>query len=256
MNTRKIGERKIGDEHRPYIIAELCNNFNNDVSIATSLIRECAYAGVDAVKFQMRLQDDRLNPEQHRGMRDVCREYDVEYLCTVFDLKGLKILREMDVPAIKIGSKECINERFRYAAKGFNEPLIVSTGGCTNEQVDQIAEDADILMHTTSIYPTPYDKVNLDLITAYRVHYPKCIIGFSDHTPTIYTAIGAMAMGACVIEKHVTFDRTQEGPDHASSITPEEMNEIVLASYAFHQKERLIYRKQYPEEALKLGRKA
>ena len=109
-------------------------------------------------------------------------------------------------------------------------------------------------MHTTSIYPTPYDKVDLDVITLYRIRYASdSIIGLSDHTPSIYTSIGAMALGAKVIEKHVTLDRDLDGPDQDSSILPDELAQIVEASKALQY--HASYKKNcYPEELMKLNK--
>lgn len=248
----KIGNKTVGgDGTKPYIIAELCNNFNSSIVQAINLILTCAKAGVDACKFQMRIADDRISVKQHESLREFCKKMEVEYLCTAYDGYGLEILRDMNVQAIKIGSAECKNIDFIKAAKKLWKPLIISTGGCEFKDVETICHYADILMHTTSIYPTPYDKVNLGMISRYQLCALPSIIGFSDHTPTIYTAIGAMALGAKVIEKHVTFDKEAIGPDHASSITPDELKQICEAADAL--KYPTDYTKRcYPEELLKL----
>lgn len=246
----KIGNRSIGPDHPPYIIAELCNNFNGDYARAKYMVYAAKAAGVDAVKFQLRFLPGRLTPEEHASMASFCRATDITWLCTAYDQRGLDVLREIDPPAYKIGSAEVVNEAFVKAVfdQVNGKPVLVSIGAATLDVLNYLPCNA-ILMQCTSIYPTPYDKVNLGVL--HRIRHYRTYCGLSCHTPTIWTSIGAVALGASVIEKHFTLDRIQPGPDQSSSITPDEMAELVQASKAVWQA-RGTEKTVYPEELEKM----
>lgn len=220
---------EVGLGLRPYIIAEACNNFNGDIKIAKEMVIAANEAGADAIKFQMRLQPERITPEEHMELQEYCADTGITYLCTAFDEHGLDILEYMKVPAIKIGSAECINEAFLKSAKQVDVPLIISTGGTGPDDVDMIAKYADIMLHTMSIYPTPINRCYIDTISAYGLHYFGLPIGFSDHSPSIYPSIGAVAVGACMIEKHFILDKRMDAVDAPVSIDPAELKELVRA---------------------------
>lgn len=245
-----LGSTDVGDEQPPYIIAEACNNFNANMLTAKSMVLAAKKAGCDAIKFQMRLQKDRISVDQHIELQEFCNNHDITYLCTAFDEVGLTILSEMKVPAIKIGSAECNKEWFLAKAAETKIPLIVSTGGTSSDEVRMIARYADILMHTISAYPTPYELANLDLISWYDMDY-AVPIGYSDHTKDIYASIGAVALGACVIEKHFILDYGMNTVDACVSVDPGDMRRLVEGCHAVH-KCKGSRRAYYPKEREKL----
>lgn len=246
----KIGDRLIGPEHPPYIIAECCNNFNNDFKAAKRMIAVADRCGVDAVKFQLRSRPDRLSVREHIALKDYCEEVGITWLCTGFDKYDVDVLASLDVPAFKIGSAEVVDDDFvSYVfSVAENKPVMMSLGAATLEVLNYAQPNA-IPLQCTSIYPTPYDKVDLCVLSDLWRRF-DCY-GLSCHTPTIWTAIGAVALGASVIEKHFTLDRTQPGPDQTSSLLPVEMVELVLASHAVW-KARGGAKKIYPEELEKM----
>ena len=230
----------IGEDVPPYIIAECCNNFNADMGQAFKLIEQAKLAGCNAVKFQMRLQPDRISPEQHKRLQDFCIEIGITYLCTAFDIEGADILNSMEVPAIKIGSGNMTNTILVEHVMEFGIPVIISTGMSSDEEIGDhipIAEfpndDNIIVMQSTSIYPCPYERVNLGFLQDLDLFCDY--YGLSDHTPTIYTSIAAIALGAQVIEKHFTLNKNQPGPDQSSSLDYGEMKQLVEGCHAVWQ---------------------
>jgi sialic acid synthase SpsE len=256
----KIGERLVGDGHPPFIIAEACVNHQGDFEIAKEMVYFARAMGVDAIKFQMHILEDEMlrdvpmsdnfevslwdtidetnfSTEQHQELMALCASIGIQYLCTPFSRASADILEEIGVDAFKTGSGELTNIPFmqHLAAKGM--PVIVSTG---MSLIDEIAETVEvfksadtplILTHCVSAYPCPYERVNLGMIPklAELFDVPS---GFSCHTPSIYTSLGAVALGATVIEKHFTFDRSLPGPDHKSSIEKYELGELVSGCQA------------------------
>lgn len=255
MTALHIGERAIGDEHPVYVIAEACVNHNGDFDVALELIDRAAEAGADAVKFQLHypehemlrelpgssnfdkplldiLRETHLTEEQHAALRDRCAERGVDYLCTAYCREAADAIAEIGVPAFKIGSGEGTNlPLLRWIAR-HGRPILVATGMAEREEVDRTVEtlrSTDVpfaIFHCTSEYPPVYEDINLGLIPEYRERY-GVVVGHSDHTPDITTALGAVALGAAMVEKHFTLDRDQEGPDHKVSLEPGELAELV-----------------------------
>ncbi len=251
----KIGDRSIGDGYAPYVIVEACVNHQGDFAVAKEMVHFARAMGADAIKFQMHILDDEMlrevpksqnfevslwdtidetnfTTDQHRQLMHLCSDIGIQYLCTPFSRKSADVLEELGVVAFKTGSGELTNIPFmeHLAAKG--KPVIVSTGMSLLEEIAETVEvfkaaDAPlILMHCVSAYPCPYDRVNLGMVPRLAEMF-DVPTGLSDHTPTVYTAIGAVALGACAIEKHFTFDRSLPGPDHKSSIERYELGELV-----------------------------
>ena len=254
----KIGDRNIGFDYPPYIIADACNNFNNDVEAAKDLCDQAKAVGVDAIKFQMRLQRDRLSPAQHAEVAKYCDEIEITWLCSAFDEEGFRFVNAIGVPVNKIPSGQMTNHALIETVCEYERPLIISTGMSDWLDIRKL-ESAMRRMHTkvpysvlqcTSIYPCPYNKVDLYVLKSLRGLYWSNVIpiGLSDHTPTIWTSIGAVALGARIIEKHITKNVRAEGPDHAASITPTRFAQLVEGCRAvfeargttktFHDEER------------------
>jgi N-acetylneuraminate synthase len=246
-----------------FIVAEGGVNHNGSVSGAIDLVDAAADAGADAVKFQTfragalvtassataayqeRATGDRsqlemlerleLDEEAHRAIVARCQDRAIEFMSTPFDVDSLAMLVRLGVRRIKLGSGELTNGPLLAAAAKTGLPLILSTGMATLaetiEATDLVrgagARDITVL-HCTSDYPAPADEVNLRAMATMReaLGVP---VGYSDHTTGTTVAIAAAALGATMIEKHVTTDRSLPGPDHAASLEPAELADMVTA---------------------------
>jgi sialic acid synthase SpsE len=256
----KIGNRLVGDGQPPYIIAEAAISHQGDFETAKRMVYIAHAMGCDAIKFQMHvlenemlrdvptsdnfdaplydtLRDTELPVEQHRELKKLCESLGIHYLCTPFSAAAADILDEMGVLAFKTGSGELTNIPLQLHIASKGRPMIVSTGMAL---VPEIQETVDalkktgvplVLTHCVSAYPCPYNRVNLGNIPRYRELF-DVPVGLSDHSLGIYTSLGAVALGACVIEKHYTLGKLQKGPDHAVSLEPYELGELVKGSRA------------------------
>ena len=258
----EIGRRKIGPGHPCFIIAEGGVNHNGDLDRARELVDVAADAGVDAVKFQTfraeavispgapqaayqlqntgRLESQlemvrrlELGPDDTRALRNHCVDRGIMFLSTPFDEVSADLLEELDVPAFKVGSGELTNHRFlrHIAEKG--RPFLLSTGMSNLEEVTAAVEairaagnPALCLFHCVSDYPAAPEDCNLRAIGTLRRAY-RCPIGWSDHTLGLHVTMAAVGLGAELVEKHFTLDRTLPGPDHKASIEPDELSELV-----------------------------
>ena len=257
----RIGQRDIGAGHLPLVIAEAGINHEGDVEKAIQLIDAAAAAGAECIKFQChiteaemvptdmtpgRISDERLwdiikrcelTEAEERRLKAYSESKGLLYLCTPFSREAADRLEQMGVAAYKIGSGECNNLPLieHIARKG--KPMLLSTG--MNDPAS-IAPSVELirrhgcplaLLHCTSMYPTPYAKVRLGAITQLRQLFGTPV-GFSDHSLGIWTCLGAVAIGACVLEKHFTMSRQWPGPDTSMSIEPHELADLVVGSRA------------------------
>lgn len=250
-----IGNRAIGSGERTFIIAETGINHNGDISRAHEMIDVAAEAGVDCVKFHTHLADDEmlnvtdtaqyinesqyqlikkmeLSLEQHIELKEHTEERGLMFLSTPFSREAADLLVRIDVPAFKIGSGELTNEPFLKHVASMGKPMIVSTGMSSyTEVVATVAllKSWDVqfcLMQCTSMYPTPSEEVHLNVISRYKREF-QVPVGFSDHTKGNYMAFAAVALGACLVEKHFTMSREWPGPDQKASIEPDELTDLV-----------------------------
>ncbi len=271
----KIGDRLVGDGHPPFIIAEACVNHQGDFEHAKRMVYFAHAMGADAIKFQMHILQDEMLPEvpmsdnfekslwdvidstnfsteQHRQLIALCRGLGIQYLCTPFSRASVDVLQSLGVDAFKTGSGELTNAPFMRHIAAYGKPTIVSTGMSLMEEIGETVDIFKaagtplILTHCVSAYPCPYDRVNLGMVPR-LVETFGVPAGLSCHTPSVYTALGAVALGACVIEKHFTFDRLQKGPDHKSSIEGYELGELVKGCRAVWEA-RGATREIFPEE--------
>ncbi len=248
-----------------FIIAEAGVNHNGDMEIAKELIDVAAAAGADAVKFQT-FKAERLVTEQaqkatyqkattqasesqlemlkrleldttaHELLMTHCAQKKIAFLSTPFDEQSADMLVSMGLGIIKLPSGEITNLPYLRHAGKLGKKIILSTGMSTLEEVGDAvtalekagAQTGDItILHCNTQYPTPYEHANLRAMGTLQEAFPDCEIGFSDHTPGIECPIAAAALGAKVIEKHFTLDRTMDGPDHKASIEPDELKALV-----------------------------
>lgn len=256
-----LGDRAVGANAPLYVIAEAGVNHNGRVEDALRLVEAAAAAGADAVKFQVFSTDElatdatptaayqraqgecsqktmlrglELSTSAFERIRMHCESVGIAFLATPFSPRDLERLLVWRPPAIKIASTDLTNVPLVRAAVETGLPLIVSTGAATEQEISEAAarfaawraRERVILMHCVSAYPTPLSSANLGAIAALRTAF-GVPVGFSDHTDDVVTGALAAALGACALEKHLTLDRGQAGPDHAFSLTPERLAEYV-----------------------------
>ena len=264
MNKIKISEnRSIGENEPPFIIAEIGNNHNGSLDNALELIKTANDIGVDAVKFQVKNIEKSFSQElldspyvtensfgktyrEHKQALEFSKEQLVEIyefsrklgiICfsTPFDTDSVDLLETVDNPIYKISSFHVTDMPLLEKVSKTKKPIIMSTGMSSIDEIDKAVElirnynDQLILLQCTSCYPTDDKDVNLAVIPSLRNRY-SCPIGYSGHERGLAICTSAVTLGACVIEKHFTSDRTLKGPDHASSIEPIGMKDIVLRS--------------------------
>ncbi|MBI4677682.1 MAG: N-acetylneuraminate synthase family protein [Elusimicrobia bacterium] len=260
-----IGRRRVGPDDPPLVIAEVGINHDGDFKKALRLVDAAKDVGAEVVKFQCHITEKEMIPtdmkpgkisderlwdiikrcelaeDEERRVQAYCRRRGLVYLCTPFSREAADRLEAMGVPAFKIGSGECNNYPLldHVARKG--KPIILSTGmndlRSIRKAVGTIRRHGVplALMHCTSMYPTPHDKVRLGAITDLRRAFPGLPVGLSDHSEGIWTCLGAVALGACVLEKHFTVLRSWPGPDTGISIEPGELADLVRGSRAVWQ---------------------
>lgn len=258
MLTIKIGDRLIGEDQPTYIIAEIGVNHNGLLPLAFELIDAAVEAGADAVKFQKRdldslyskkylenanagektlryllpiLQQVELPDSAYYRIREYCQEKGITFLCSAFDIKSADFLDELGVPAFKVASADLTNLPLLDHLAQYGKPLILSTGMSRMEEVaytvnflkERQVEFA--LLHCNSTYPAAFEDINLRFM--HRLRQFGVPVGYSGHERGIAISTVASALGACIIERHITLDRTMDGPDHAASLEPHGFRKMV-----------------------------
>ncbi len=263
MNEIMIGKRKVGDGHAPLVVAEVGINHEGSVDKALKMIDAAVDAKAECIKFQCHITDKEMIPTdmkpgdisdeslwdiikrceltagEERSLQSYCKGRGIMYLSTPFSREAADRLNSMGVPAFKIGSGECNNIPLLEHIAKMGKPIILSTGmndlDSVRRSVAAIREFGCpmMLMHCTSMYPTPYDKVRLGAIQELKEEF-NLPVGLSDHSLGIYTALGAVALGACMLEKHFTVSRDWSGPDVPLSIEPDELAQLVAGASAVY----------------------
>jgi sialic acid synthase SpsE len=251
-NEFAVGDRLIGDGHPPYVIGEIGSNHNQNLTEAKELIHAASEAGADAVKFQSLKYDElylddhteesfreffqniRLKEDWYEPLADTCKQAGVHFLSSPTYPRAIELLDEQNVPAYKLASAQVgTDDPLLRKVFSRNKPVFLSAGLSDKQRLERVMElaaDADnpklVLLHCVSMYPAPPEKLNLRLMQTYQ-RYFDCLVGFSDHSIGDYAAVSAVSLGASVIEKHITFDRNQDGPDHHFSQEIPEFNTLV-----------------------------
>jgi sialic acid synthase len=260
MVTVRIGTRLVGDDQPCFVLAEGGLNHNGDPALARQLVQVAADSRADGVKFQKRSVDALLTRQardmpylkansfgatygEHRrrlelprsdwfALRDLARRLGLEFLGSAWDLPSVDLLAELDAPAFKLASAVVTDlELLDYTAR-LGRPLILSTGMSTLEEVDEavnvIARHTDqlIVLQCTSTYPSDFADINLRVMQRYRERYGM-LVGYSGHERGIAVSEAAATLGACLVERHFTLDRTLPGPDHAASLEPVGLAKLV-----------------------------
>ena len=266
MEKLNIGGRAVGRGEPPYIIAEIGANHNGDMELCRRIIDAAVDAGADAVKFQswskssliskgeyarntrytaanaptleQAVEQYQLSDDQHAEVFDYARKRGVAVFSSCFSPKEVDLLEALDAPAYKIASMD-VNHLplLEYVART-KKPIIISTGMATLGEVERAlgvlrraGSGPVALLHCLSIYPAPAEMINLRTMETWRTAF-DVPVGYSDHTLGTAVPLGAVALGACAIEKHFTLDRKLDGWDHAISADPAELKELVEGSRA------------------------
>jgi N-acetylneuraminate synthase/N,N'-diacetyllegionaminate synthase len=261
-NKIQIGNRKIGNEEPTFVIAEAGVNHNGDLELAKQLVMEAKRCNADCVKFQTfkaervvtanapkanyqlettdpgesqveMLKKCELKMEHHYELMDLCKKEDIIFLSTPYNIEDVDFLDSLDVPAFKLASIHAAEPYFINYTAQKGRPLILSTGMATFLEVEEAVttiratgNDAFALLQCTTDYPSRPEDANLRAMKTIGKAF-DVIVGYSDHTQDDTACMASVALGAKVIEKHFTLDKSLPGPDHSSSADPEEFVNLV-----------------------------
>ena len=259
--TLIIGDRKIGENYPPLVIAEIGINHDGSFEKAKKMVKNAFENGAECVKFQCHVIDDEMtqndvipanatesiweimkrcsfSENQEIALKNYVEELGMIYLNTPFSRAAADRLEKMDICAYKIGSGECNNIPLLTHIATFGKPMILSTG---MNDISSISKSVNVLkkanidfalMHVTSMYPTPYEDVRLGFLYELKTKFPDTVIGLSDHSFGNYTCFAAITLGASILEKHFTSDKNWSGPDIPISISPPELKDLIFGSNA------------------------
>ncbi len=249
---------------KTYVIAEAGVNHNGDINLALKLIDAAVGAGVDCIKFQTFKAENLVSSKAQKAeyqkkttgssesqldmikklelsyndfslIHNYCKQKNIDFASTPFDMESIEYLKTIDMPFWKISSGEITNLPYLVEIAKTKQPIIMSTGMCELWEIDEAMQvlkengSSDIvLLHCNTEYPTPFEDVNLLAMNVLKERY-DVKVGYSDHTVGIEIPIAAVALGATIIEKHFTLDKTMEGPDHKASLEPQELKAMVDA---------------------------
>jgi N,N'-diacetyllegionaminate synthase len=252
------------NKNKTLIIAEAGVNHNGDIRLAKKLIDVAHNAGADIIKFQVFKTENVISKSAKKAdyqktsqtdsesqfemvkklelsyrdfeeLKNYCDQIKIEFLATAFDFESLDFLKSMNPPLWKIPSGEITNLPYLEYIGRLNSKVLVSTGMCDLAEVEKALEvliksgtkrENISVFHCNTEYPTPYKDVHLNAMVAMQKHL-GVEIGYSDHTKGTAVSVAAVALGATVIEKHFTLDQSMKGPDHAASLSPVELKELV-----------------------------
>jgi len=265
MREIRIGPRLIGSAHLPLVVAEIGINHEGSLRTAREMVDAAAGAGVEVVKHQTHIVDDEmsaaarrvvpgnaavsiydimarcaLSEDDERALQEYVESKGMVFISTPFSRAAADRLQRMNVPAFKIGSGECNNYPLLKHVAAFGKPVILSTGMNTIESVRQAVAIFDAagtpyaLMHTTNLYPTPPHLVRLGAMTELMAAFPGAMVGLSDHTTENLACLGAVALGASILERHFTDSMSRPGPDIVCSMDPDACRELIAGARVMH----------------------
>ena len=246
------------EDHRCAVIAEVAQGHDGSLGLAHSFIDLAAEAGVDAIKFQTHIAAAESPPEepwrinfsyedanryaywqrmefteaQWQGLRDHCDESNIGFISSAFSTEAVELLRRVGVAAWKISSGESLSSDLLRHLGHEGVPVLISTGMSTYADIAaavdhcRAAGSEPVLLQCTSMYPTPPERVGLNVLADLRTRF-GCAVGLSDHSGTIYPGLAAVALGAVVLEVHMTFSRRMFGPDSPVALEPDELKSLV-----------------------------
>ena len=256
MSEVRIGSATVGDGRPCFVVAEIGINHNGDVEIAKQLISLAVGSGCNAVKFQKRTIDIVYSSEelarprespfgntngdlkrglefgepQYRQIAEYCRAVGMCWFASCWDEPSVDFIDRFNVPCYKIASASLTDDALLRHTRAKGKPLILSTGMSTLAQIDHAVEVLGtqdlVLLHACSAYPAPYRELNLRSIPALRSRY-GVPVGYSGHETGLASSVAAVAMGACVVERHITLDRAMWGSDQAASLGPSGVTRLI-----------------------------
>src|ERR1022692_324571 len=245
----RLGSKVVGPGKPCYVIAEIGINHNGDIDIAKKLINVAASADCDAVKFQKRTIDVVYSPEELAKPREspfgntngdlkrglefeqeeyeeidrYCRELKIDWFASCWDEASVDFIARFNVPCFKIASASLTDDNLLRHTRAVGKPIVLSTGMSTIEEVDRavdvLGKEDLILLHACSTYPAYYEELNLRVIDVLKNRY-GVPVGYSGHETGIPSSVAATVLGACMVERHITLDRSMWGSDHAASLEP------------------------------------
>lgn len=262
----EISGRKVGYEYDPVVIAEIGINHEGSLETAKEMVDAAIMAGVELVKHQTHIVSDEmssaakktipgnanvsiyeimercaLNEDDEKELMEYVESKGGIFISTPFSRAAVDRLVKFDVPAFKVGSGECNNYPLLEYMSSFNKPIILSTG---MNDLESVAKAVAIfrkhsipfaLLHTTNLYPTPPELVRLGAMTDLEGAFPDAVVGLSDHTTNNLACLGAVALGASILERHFTDSKQRNGPDIACSMDGDEARELIFASRVLAQ---------------------
>ncbi len=257
-NFIEISGRKIGYNFKPLVIAEIGINHGGSLDVAKKMVDTAIKAGIEIIKHQTHIVSDEMSKEADKEvvdyigksiyeLMDECslslddefqlknyiEEKGAIFISTPFSRAAADRLADFNVPAFKIGSGECNNYPLIEHICNFRKPIILSTGMNSIESIKRSVEIIErnqlsyALLHTTNIYPTPFDLVRLDAMSELAHNFPNSVIGLSDHTITNHACFGSVALGASILERHYTDSMSRKGPDIVNSMDPIAAKELI-----------------------------
>ena len=278
-----IGRQTISKDSPCFVIAEIGHNHQGNLKVAMDLIRTAANCGVQAVKFQKRHNKGlytqamynkpydnensfgltygehreflEFNKQQYLTLKKFARQCGVEFMCTAFDRESVDFLEEIGIGSYKVASGDLTNLPLLEHIAKLKKPMFVSTGAASLEEV-RLAYDTILkynkklcLLHTTCMYPADYPYLNLAVIETMQKEFPKALIGYSGHDNGILAAVIAYMLGAVVVEKHFTINRSWKGTDHKFSLEPDglrkQVRDLLRVNIAMGSAKKVVL----PEEA-------
>lgn len=253
----EIGGRWVGDRHPVYVVAEIGINHNGDVEIAKALIDAAVDAGCDAVKFQKRTPELCVPEAQRELMRETpwgyisymdyrekvefgfdeflavdkhCKSKGISWFASCWDTESVDFMQQFVPPAYKIASASLTDAELLAHTKATGKPLILSTGMSTMEEIEtavaSLEQEQLVVTHSTSTYPCDPAELNLRMIETLKGRF-ECPVGYSGHEVGLVTTAAAVVLGARLVERHITLDRSMWGSDHAASVEPEGFSRLV-----------------------------
>ena len=254
----KIGTKLLGDNHPAYIIGEIGINHNGDVDLAKKMIDAAVNAKADAVKFQKRTPDVCTPPEQQKKMRQTpwgyityldyrykvefekdeyseinryCKEKGIDWFVSVWDEGSVDFMEQFDPLVYKLPSASLTDHNLLHHVRATGRPIVISTGMSTMDEirkgVEVVGEENLGMMHSTSSYPCAPEELNLRMIQTLKADFPNIPIGYSGHEVGLVPSAVAVALGACMLERHITLDRSMWGSDQSASVEPGGFRKLV-----------------------------
>lgn len=261
MPEFSIGNRKIGINHEPIVIAEIGINHGGRIDVAIEMADAAINAGAEIIKHQTHIVEDEMSNEAKSIIPGNAKEpiYDIIKKCALSESDEFKLMQHIhsrniifistpfsklaadrlikfDIPAFKIGSGECNNFPLVDYISNFKKPMIISTG---MNSIDSIRKTVNILekknikyalLHCTNVYPTPPELVRLDAMKILEKEFPNAVIGLSDHTINNFTSLGSVSLGGSIIERHFTDSKDRIGPDISCSMDANDLEDLIFGA--------------------------